>query len=146
MGFFSRSKKVIKKHANVKYFVSYDEHKNTWSMLQGRILDLFRLPDADRSETFEEAVERLQLTKMDILRQQNRFLAFSLLFFALGALMLLYIAWLLSDGDFVEALLGVCVSGILFVNGFRYHFWYFQIKHRKLGCTFKEWMNSSVQG
>jgi intracellular multiplication protein IcmV len=35
----------------------------------------------------------------------------------------------------------------LFISAlcFRYHFWYIQVKKRKLGCTFKEWKEETLK-
>jgi intracellular multiplication protein IcmV len=38
------------------------------------------------------------------------------------------------------------VSLVAFANAFRAHFWYFQTKQRKLGCTIQEWLNAGVGG
>ena len=35
---------------------------------------------------------------------------------------------------------------IALVLAFRYHFWYFQMKQHKLGCTFNEWYRQGLLG
>ena len=47
--------------------------------------------------------------------------------------------YLLFSGFLLSCLLAIAVSILSLSQAFRYHFWYFQIKHRKLGCTFEEW-------
>jgi len=42
-------------------------------------------------------------------------------------------------------LIGLAVAGLFASQAFRYHFWYFQIQQRKLGCTLEDWKQSWVK-
>jgi intracellular multiplication protein IcmV len=42
-------------------------------------------------------------------------------------------------GSYQAAIVSFIILWIALVLAFRYHFWYFQIKNRKLGCTVYEW-------
>ena len=50
---------------------------------------------------------------------------------------------------FRHNLMGACMTFSLTLYGLsqamRYHFWYFQIQSRKLGCTFQEWGSAVLQ-
>ncbi|MFN7097984.1 MAG: type IV secretion protein IcmV, partial [Gammaproteobacteria bacterium] len=63
-----------------------------------------------------------------------------------AVLILLYTLYLLWQGSFGSASLAFVVMLISIATACRYHFWYFQVKNRKLGCTIKEWLNEKVSG
>jgi len=41
-------------------------------------------------------------------------------------------------------LTSLAITSLCLNNYFRYSFWLFQMKHRKLGCSFKEWFNNKI--
>lgn len=96
-------------------------------------------PSTDK-ETFEQAMIRLNLSEQDIQQKQKDFLRLAIIFASIGVVILcyaLYIAWFGAFGSF---LLAFVVSLIALAMAFRHHFWWFQVKKRKLGCTIKEWL------
>lgn len=101
---------------------------------------IFKPQQAKRQETFEEAASRLKLTEVDIQRRMREFLHLAIGFAALALLVLAYTVYLFWCGDIAAGMLGSLVTLITLTQVFRYHFWYFQMKKRKLGCTFKEWL------
>jgi len=39
----------------------------------------------------------------------------------------------------------VALTLYVLTQAFRYHFWLFQLRNRKLGCTLSEWWNARVK-
>jgi intracellular multiplication protein IcmV len=110
--------------------------KNSWRIIRA----LFIVPTVKHAETFEQAAVRLNLTEADIKESEQRFLLFALLFLVLGCGAFVYGFYLLFEHGTVSGLLlALAVAGLLLTQAFRFHFWFFQIKYRKLGCTFQEW-------
>jgi intracellular multiplication protein IcmV len=97
-------------------------------------------------ETFDEAIARLNLTEEDLTDRKTMFLKQTVLFFIAGLAVIAYGVSLAFDHAVTGMLMCFAVSCVAFANAFRMHFWYFQTKHRKLGCTVKEWLNSSLRG
>lgn len=95
-------------------------------------------------ETFEQAVERLGISETKLLQEERIFIKLSIIFLCLGLMILLYSVYLAWAGWFISFVIAVIVSGIAFAYAFRFHFWWFQVRHHKLGCTFKEWYESEV--
>ena len=143
MGFWSGTKKIFKPLVDVSTWLNLKQiRENGHSILQ-MAKDVFVPGKATRQETFEEAMNRLNLTEEDIKKRTiefNRLIAIMLTLFFLIISYGIYLAWQGSWSGFLP-----CISMSLFVLGlaFRYHFWLFQIKQRKLGCTFREWLDSS---
>lgn len=101
---------------------------------------------AGQEESFEEATRRLRLSEEDIAQRQRMFLMQTMVYFALGVGIITYGVMLAFDHAITGLIMSILVSFVAFANAFRAHFWYFQTKHRKLGCTLHEWLNSSLKG
>jgi intracellular multiplication protein IcmV len=101
----------------------------------------------ENPETFEEAMERLNLTEDSLQTVASRYLAYAAFFVALTGVNLIYAIYLLFHHKaFLGLILGLAVCALLLAQAFRYHFWYFQIANRKLGCTLEEWRTGKVKG
>lgn len=125
-----------------KAWVDYDGVKRSFSLTWAIVGGLFAPPvvKEEGKETFEEAIARFGLTEAEIQEKANNYLMFSLIFVACGSVALLFSFYLLFYiGTFLGFILGFAVVLLFSAQAFRYHFWYFQIKCRKLGCTFEEW-------
>ena len=90
-------------------------------------------------ETFEEAMQRLNITPDEIENTKNNYLTFAIFFVLAGVVLIGFSIYMLLHGFLLGTLLSIAIIAVLFAQAFRFHFWSFQIKHRKLGCTFEEW-------
>ena len=92
------------------------------------------------TETYAEALQRLNLTDETAQANAKNYFIFALFFAALSFGVLVYgLYLLLFHRSFLGFLLALAVTALLSAQAFQLHFWYFQVKHRKLGCTFDEW-------
>ena len=100
-----------------------------------------------RSETFDEAKSRLKLTEENLSARQKTFLQMAIAYLVMGLLLLAYTVYVIAEGTTIS---GVILSLILtlsaFAMSYREHLWYFQMKQRRLGCTFKEWLAFILSG
>lgn len=98
-----------------------------------------------RVETFEAAKERLKLTEEDLAKSQSNYQVFSFLFLIFAISTFFFSFYLLIKYlSFAGMLLGWGATSLFLAQAFRFNFFYFQIKHRKLGCTFAEWRSGKV--
>ncbi len=92
-------------------------------------------------ETFQEAITRLDMSEDMIIQRKKSFLKTALFFMGIAVILFIYTVYLLFSGLF----LGTFISGILVVIAlalaFRDHFWYTQMTQRRLGLSFKEWVD-----
>lgn len=113
-----------------------------WSLMKS----LFVLPVAGRAETFDEARERFKLTDEKLNELSQNFRLFTLIFSACGIITLIFSFYLLfAYGTFAGCMIGLATVAVFFAYAFRYSFWRFQIVHRKLGCTFQEWLHNKPE-
>lgn len=127
---------------NPSAWLGYDSLKMLNQTIWANVRGLFRIPEPTRTETFEEAVKRLELTEADLQQTYIRFRYYALLFVLLGLIMFTYTFYLLFRYHSITGwMLGMAVTAFFAVQAFRFDFWCYQISKRKLGVTFKEWKN-----
>lgn len=118
-----------------------DNNKIIWDSISG----LFSPATPDRTETFDEAIKRLGLNEHSIDDAQKNYQAFTWFFLGLGFLVVCLGFYLIFYHRTISGLiLAFAAAALFFGQAFRYSFWHFQIKHRKLGCTFAEWWNGKI--
>lgn len=109
--------------------------------------NLFRKDKPLREESFEEAMERMGVTEAEVNNIEVNYRTYSLIFIICGLLVFAYSLYLLfSVHTFSGWLLATSATALFFAQAFRYDFWAFQIKKRKLGCTFAEWKQYRLKG
>ncbi|OGT42279.1 MAG: hypothetical protein A3F13_00595 [Gammaproteobacteria bacterium RIFCSPHIGHO2_12_FULL_40_19] len=97
------------------------------------------------TETFEEAKERLNLTDEDLQKRISQFKKIQYFFILFTLSTLAYAFFLFFKESFQNTISCLAISAISFSQFFRYNFWIFQIKKRKLGCTFQEWWEHFIK-
>ncbi len=100
--------------------------------------------ETEPAETFEEAVVRMKLSKADLEERQKVFFVQTILYLIMGICILGYTVWLAFTKQYTGMFLAFLVAMLSMAYAFRSHFWLFQLKKKKLGCTFKEYLNSSL--
>lgn len=128
---------------NPSAWIDLDALKTQNQMVWGALKSLFSTPVPVREETFEQAVKRLGLTEDDIQTSISRYRTYALLFVGLALLVFIYAFFLLFYYGYLLAwLLAMAVCGLFLAQAFRFDFWAFQMRKRRLGITFNEWKQS----
>ena len=121
-------------------WIGYDTLSASSQTVFGMLKATFSPPAAQHTETFESAMTRLKLTEADIQATAKKYLMFVIIFVGFGVFAFLAsFYFLFYHATLAGWMLAMASAALFFVQAFRYHFWFFQIKHRKLGCTFEEW-------
>jgi len=146
MGIFKSSKKAASHIVDVRVdkWVSLDHIAETADNFKNILLDSVIPKKATYTETFEEAMARLELTEADLVKRQKEFTQLFYFFLGLSIAIIGYGLYLAITSSMVTAIIAFCLSVYTFSQAFRFHFWLFQIKHRKLGCSVREWLNAEV--
>lgn len=98
------------------------------------------------NESFSEAAELLHLSDENIIAKQKALFRLSIIMVLAALLIFAYAVYQLFYGSIRAFLVSLVVTFIALVLAFRYHFWYYQIKNRRLGCTFNEWYRQGLLG
>lgn len=139
--FRSTGKFIYKTFLDVPAWLGFSQLKQGTFSLASNLQQLFIPRTSGRSETFEEARTRLKLTEQEI-QQRARFFRYQIfIFMGVGIACLFYVIFLFIYQYLLAGVVAFFVCGLFFVKAFAAHFWYMQIKRRKLGCTLKEWVD-----
>ena len=137
---------VLGKTFNVRRWCDYDRVKGFTRFLFDGFKKFFIPQKGVIAEPFAVIQKRLNLSEDDLLSRQKGLLRLSIIMGVLAALILVYSVYLFIIGGIMGGILGLVVMFIALALAFRYNFWYFQIKQRKLGCTINDWINYSLKG
>lgn len=140
-GFVRRS---IKSMFDVKRWVAWDDVKSTSKGVWKLGKDLFEPQVAEHHETFDEAVQRMQMTEKDILERKTGFLRLALIYLVMALALFIYTVYIFISGHFFTSILCLTLTVLILVYAYKEHFWYTQIKHRKFGLKFKEWLRFTL--
>jgi intracellular multiplication protein IcmV len=141
-GFTNKMKRVF----NVRMWSDADRLKS-FALYIVETAKLFFVPKKQEiTESFEEARVRLNLDEHALTAREKFLFRLSLLMVFFAVAFFMYAAYEFFNGYVLNGFLTLAVMCIALVLAFRYHFWYFQIRHRKLGCTFSEWLKQGLLG
>jgi len=142
----SRTVNVITRIFNVKQWADWDRTKASTLYLANGIKKYLVPQRAKATESFATAVKRLNLSDTELLKRQHGLLRSCLIMLVFAFFMFFYSMYLLYTLKIKAFCLSFVVMMLALTFAFRYHFWYFQMKKRKLGCSFKEWYEQGLRG
>ena len=143
MGFFKKAKKIGSFIVDVRVdrWIGFEFLKNTAHQLYCSTKALTTPDQATRTETFEEAIIRLNLTEKVLQSRKKSFTQLFYTYLSVSMIVFIYSVYITTLDNFLGFLIGISLTIFGLSQAFKYHFWLFQIRHRKLGCTIKEWFS-----
>ncbi len=128
-------------------WLDYENLKHFNLTIKSILRALFSTAKPLRDETFEQAMQRLQLTKEDVKEGAKTYRCYAVLFLLLAIAVFAYSIYLLfTHGTLTGLLIGIGTTGLFLSQAYKYDFWAFQMRRRKLGATYKEWKRSLFGG
>lgn len=146
MGLLSGLKKVGGTIFNfrVKDWVGTDAIVFNFHNIRENFKDTFRKQQAEISETFEEAMIRLNLTENDLEDRRQEFKRLFIIFSIISVLIFIYSVLIaVTNNNIGGFFMGFAITLYSISHAFKYHFWLYQINKRKLGCTVREWFTDN---
>lgn len=143
MGVWSSLKKGLDTifYIRPKKWISWDFLSSNTQQNIDLVKDAFKVSQPTRKESFKQAMHRHGVSEHELKRLQTRYVLFSYFFLTLGLGVVFYATQALSNSYFSQFSASICLSFFIFSMAFRYNFWAYQIRVKKLGCTFKQWWN-----
>ena len=143
---YSRIARVLTSAVDVRRWFDYDRTKAFTLYLKEVFGRLFVPKAPGVSESFSDALKEYGINKEALKKKQTGLFRLSILMCVIALGFLGYSIYLANYGTWYAAILSLVVMMIALVLAFRYHFWFFQIKKHKLGCTFQEWFRQGLMG
>lgn len=139
MRIFRGIKNLFNPITDYKTGTDYDRHKETVSAFKGMVQRLFVVQKARQVEDFDQAMRRLHFSEQDIQQRKRAFFRLVIVMLLLTIGVFAYFLYHLSSRHILAMMVSFVLTLLCATMTFRYHFWYSQLKQRKLGMTFKEW-------
>jgi len=141
MGFWSSTRKVLGHAVDLRAdrWLDYEGLKRSTVYILSQTKKLFTPETAHKSESFEEAVDRLDLSPQALSEQSDRYNYIAIFFLITTAALLAYALLTVLLGNWLGAGITFALSLYSLSLAFRFHFWHFQISQRKLGCSVRDW-------
>lgn len=142
----SKFRALFNRIFNVRAWIDWDRIKAGGQYIEAGAKKIFVPAPSRPVETFDEAQHRLKLSEADLAARARVLYRMSVMMACLAVCLFLYVFYHIVYGTWHAALLTFALTLLASAMGFRYHFWYFQIKSRKLGCTVREWYRQGLMG
>ena len=135
---------MYKTFFNVPAWIGFKQIKDSNKVIMTYVKESFNVNEAERDETFDAALERQNITKdqLGVVYRCNARNFYIVL--AVILCLAVYAIYLLVIGSYKGFFVDVAVLAFAGVKLFQFSFWNFQIKHKKLGCSFREWFSRQV--
>lgn len=127
--------------SNVKFWSDYERLHSGYSAISRMFQTLFIPKKAQKIQSLEEVMHQYRLNAHDIVKKQQAFWRLTMIMLIVSSLIFCYAIYHLMHHRYHVALLTGSILLIPLALAFRYHFWYYQLKSQRLGCTFTQWLN-----
>lgn len=101
---------------------------------------LFALKNSDNKTPFEE-LSNYGVTPGQLRLCKEQFFKLACFYLVFAIFLFLYMGFMIAKRHYSVAILVLSLVSICAAQAFKYHFWYFQIREQKLGCSFAEWLS-----
>lgn len=147
MGLFGGAKNFVTRGLGFRLdkWMSIEYIQETFDRTRMILSGIMTPKKSNKEETFEEALDRLGLSEEDLEQRRREFVRLTISFGVIGVIVLGYGFYMLIQGHPWITLITAFLSIYAFSQAFHFHFWLFQIKNRKLGCSVMEWFNSEIR-
>ncbi len=150
MGFKNVMKKGLFSGLNPMRWIGFEQIAGNAKTIKNLADGIVKASGKEESPThphsFEEAMQRYGLSEDDIKQRMRTAVQISVICLLLSIPMMGYAIYLFVKNFPLSAFVCIMLTLLLWAYAFREHFNYFQMKQRRLGCTFKEWFVYTVKG
>lgn len=133
-------KRFFRKHLDFPKWMGLKDVFSRMKLIPALYANLTAVKKETYKETYEEAVVRLSLSQEEINKKKNQYLMASSIYVLFGLLSLVYAVSFLKTVKWYGCFLATMVAIIFFAHAFQTHFWYTQMRKKKLGINFREWL------
>lgn len=142
----SRIVRVFKRIINVRSWSDWDRLTTFTAYIGNGVKRLFVPVKEAKPDSFDEALQKFHVSEGELIAKQKALFRLCLIMLGMAVLIFIYASFHLFYGTYRAAIISYVVMMIALALSFRYHFWYFQMKTRRLGCTFKQWWRQGIMG
>lgn len=143
----SQTRRLLRTIFNPKVWMDFDQVKSSTNYLTDGTKKLFTMKKRVTStESFEDTMKRLGVDEVAIEKQKKSLFRLSVLMVVMSIGVFTYSMSLIFSGSYHSGAASSVIFLVILALAFRYHFWYYQLKVKRLGCSFKEWLMAGLLG
>lgn len=137
-----RVTRIFRPFVNFTHWMDMDGLKQNNRYLWSTIKSLTHTDQSTtvHQESYEQAVSRLGLNEAQLEGRCRQFLLMSIFYGLIALGLVVYAVYLFFLHGLLSALIALAISWVAAVFFFREHFWYTQVKYRRLGLNFQDWL------
>lgn len=146
MGVFRAIGRGIGSGFRVKRWLGTDRIVGSTRTVRALAKDVFASAPSEevKNLNFEECLKHYNMTEADLelrMKQAQKWIAFCL---GGSVLAFAYMIYQIHAHEFIATFVCFMIAALTLVYAFREHFNLFQMRQRRLGCTFGEWFSSLI--
>jgi intracellular multiplication protein IcmV len=142
----SKIVQFFKRVINIREWADWDRMKGYTFFLFNAIKRLFVIDTSSSKQTFEAVKVKMGISDDELQSKQKSLLRLSLLMLAVAMFVLLYSIYHLVYGHIAAFFLSFVIALLALMLAFRYHYWHFLIKEKKLKVSIGEWFKQGILG
>ncbi len=142
----TRIKRLFSNVFKIKSWLDLDRIESGYQYVKEQASTYFIPSTPKTNESFDLAKTRLKLSDEDLLVREKGLFRLSVIMMIAAIVIFIYSMYNLFYGYYAALLVSIVVNMLALVMAFRYHFWYFQIKNKRLGCSVHEWFMQGILG
>lgn len=129
----------IRRYFDIPRWIGAEHIGSQFRNIKAMMQSMTNPPPPEREETFKQAIKRLNMTQEDLEERQKNLFLMACIYFTLAIIIIGYGLFLLYAKKWMAMLMCIPIAAVLLSFAFREHFWFTQLKHKRLGFTFKDW-------
>lgn len=141
---FEKTKNKLKQKVNPRAWMGYEHIHSSGQFIKDEVKRLFTInfsvQEKEQHDSYEKMMLDLSLTEDDLNSRKKNFLFATMLFCFLSLASLGYIIYQYMSAHYISILPSFVLCILFLTLAFRYHFWYFQLKVKRLGCSLEDWL------
>ena len=127
-----------------RQWIDYDHLVENFKFIQSACRFLKKQPVGEKNlytgESFEACMQRLGVSEVDLQQRMRTAKAFTAFYALVGLCALGYAIYMETRRLWLAGLMVFLLAMLFLGYAFRENFNYFQMKQRRLGCTYQEWL------
>jgi intracellular multiplication protein IcmV len=146
MGIISGTKRLLNPVGRLRKWTGVDSSVTFGSSVVEMAKGLFSVRKGQSTQSFDAKTQSMGLDEVTLQQRARDFLRMATFGLIATVAIWSYMIYLLLGQAWHGAIVSLGVSFVVLALSFRYHFWYFQIKQRRLGCTLSDWWRIGILG
>jgi intracellular multiplication protein IcmV len=144
-----RSGFILKPFRDIPLMLGYTHLKSgaaTIRFLYGGLFRKAQRQPGQRAMSFDEMCAKHCLNEQALAGKQRQLLICAMIYLLMTVALVAYGVMMYHRMLYLASISCGSLAFMLLSFGFREHFWYIQLKHKRLGITFYQWFRATIYG